>query len=262
MRAIAVDDEKRMLQRFERLSESIPDLNLMRCFDDPVEALHYVHENPIEIAFLDVEMPKLNGIDLARKLREIRSDVLIVFITASDEYVREFNQIGGDYYIVKPYSKETLDMAMERIRLMAQRQRKQLYIQTFGRFLVLRDGKPLALTGKAKEILALIVTKRGKEISNEEIYSTIWENRKYSNYNMTVYYNALRRLKNALAREGVSDLLISTTRGQLVDTEMFDCDYYDWQDGNPNALMRFDGEFMSEYSWGEYILASMLRRDY
>ena len=262
MRAIIVDDEPIMIKRFKRLSEGISDVTLVGSFECAAEALNYIRENPVEIAFLDVAMPVMNGIELAKRLRQQRPDILIVFISAYDEYIWDSNQIGGDYYMIKPYSRETIEMMMERIRLIARRQHKKLYIQTFGRFLVRRDGKPLSLTGKAKEILALVVTRRGREISNEEIYSTIWEGREYSNANMSVYYNALRRLKQSLEAEGIPDLLISTARGQMVNTEIFDCDYYAWQDKNMEERDKFEGEFLSEYSWGEYILANIMNEEY
>ncbi|MBQ8975460.1 MAG: response regulator [Oscillospiraceae bacterium] len=261
MRAIIVDDEPLMLRRFARLSKGIADLNIVGQFECAKDAIEYASENPVELAFLDVAMPVTNGIALAKELRKIRTDILIVFVSAYDEYIWDFNQIGGDYYIIKPYSRQTLEMAMDRIRLLAQRQQKKLYIQTFGRFLLLKDGMPLPLTGKAKEILALVVTRRGKEISNEEIYSTIWEDRPYSNVQMTVYYNALRRLKQFLKKEDLAQLLISTQRGQMINTAMFDCDYYAWQDGNMAKRDRFEGEFLPEYSWGEYILANILNEE-
>ena len=128
--------------------------------------------------------------------------------------------------------------------------------------MVLKDGKPVRLTGKAKEILALIVTRRGWEISNEEIYSTIWEGRPYSNAFMSVYYNALRRLKKSLKAAGIDHILVPTPRGQTVDTSLFDCDYYSWKDDNSDSRDHFEGEFMSEYSWGEYILASILHEEW
>lgn len=262
MRTIVVDDEPIMLRRFTRFGADIPDINLVGQFESAEDALRYVERNPVELAFLDVEMPVTNGVELAKKLRALRPDILIVFISAYDEYLRDFNKIGGDYYIIKPYNKRTLEMAMERVRLLSQRQEKELYIQTFGRFLVRRNGKPIPLTGKAKEILALVVTRRGKEMSNEEIYSTIWEGREYSNANMSVYYNALRRLKQALAAESISNLLISTPRGQMINTALFDCDYYAWQDKNMKRRDAFEGEFMSEYSWGEYLLAGIVNEMY
>ncbi len=258
MRAIIVDDEPLMLRRFARLSTGIEDLTIVGQFESARDAIDYAKDNPVELAFLDVAMPITNGIELARQLRQLRHDILIVFVSAYDDYIWDFNQIGGDYYIVKPYRRETLEMTMEKIRLLSQRQQKELYMQMFGRFLLLKNGTPLPLSGKAKEILALVATRRGKEISNEEIYYTIWEGRPYSNELMTVYYNALRRLKHHLKQFGVEDLLISTQRGQLINTALFDCDYYAWQDGNMKATDRFDGEFLSEYSWGECILGSML----
>lgn len=258
MRAIIVDDEPLMCKRFVRLSRDIPDLHITGQFESGQEALAFAKENRFEAAFLDVEMPVINGIQLAEALRQIDPDVLIIFVSAYDEYVWDFNQIGGDYYILKPYQKETLEMMMERLRLLLHRQKKEIYIQMFGRFVVLKNGKPIALSGKAKEILAMITWKRGKEISNEQIYSMIWENRPYGNTEMTVYYNALRRLKNVLKKEQLEDLLISTPRGQMINTTMFDCDYYDWEDKNTDERGRFEGEFLSEYSWGEAVLTDIL----
>ena len=257
MRAIIVDDEPLMLRRFARLSAEIPDLNLVGQFESAKAAMDFAVEQPFEAAFLDVAMPITNGIELAKELKKIRPDILIVFVSAYDEYLWDFNQIGGDYYILKPYNQETLEMTMEKLRLLLQRQQKEIYVQTFGRFIVFKNGTPLPLSGKAKEILALIVTRRGKEISNEEIYSTVWENRPYGNVEMTVYYNAIRRLKRVLKDAQLEDLLISTQRGQLVNTALFDCDYYAWQDKNMGARDRFEGDFMSEYSWGEYILSQI-----
>lgn len=262
MRAIIVDDEPLMIRKFERLTAGIRDLHIVGRFEDAAEAVEYVRENPAEVAFLDVEMADMDGILLAKRLREIHRDILIVFVTAYDAYIREANEIGGDDYIIKPYTREVLEMMMARLRLLAGRQHKDIYVQMFGRFVVFKDGRPVKLIGKAKEILALIISRRGKEISNEELYSTVWEGRPYSNTCMSVYYNAIRRLKNALAAAGAGGLLISTARGQMADVDRFDCDYYAWQDRNMDARDQFEGEFLPEYSWGEYILAGMLQEEW
>lgn len=258
MKTILVDDEPIMLSSFVRNSRDIPGLNIVGKFQFPEEALHYAKENPVELAVLDIAMPEMNGLELAKRLREIYPQLLIVFITAYDEYVQKSNELNADYYIVKPYKRETIEQMAKRMLLLAGRLKKEVTLQMFGRFMVYKNGVPVPLSGKAKEILALIATKRGKEISNEEIYSTIWENREYSNVQMKVYYNALKRLKDTLEKEGLSELLISTTRGQLLNTAMTDCDYYEWQDKNSAPDNRFEGEFLSEYSWGEYMLGSIL----
>lgn len=258
MRAIIVDDEPIMIKGFIRMSASIEDLQIVGRFQKPLEALAFAKENSIDIAFLDARMPKMSGIELAEHLREIDPKVLIVFLSAYGEYVLDSNRIGADYYIMKPYTEETLELAMERMRLLAARQRKRLFAQTFGRFILFRGDEPVPLTGKAKEILAFVVVRRGKEASNEEIYSALWEGRPYSNQLMKVYYNALSRLKAALAEKSLSDLLISTPRGQIINTAMLDCDYYDWQDKTSTDRDRFEGEFLAEYSWGEQMLAEII----
>lgn len=261
MRAILVDDEPLMLKSFMRYSAEVPEFQVITQFESPEQALAFAGENPFELALLDIEMPKMNGIELAVKLRALYPELLVVFISAYDEYVRDSNAIGDDDYIVKPYKKETIQCMMQKMVLLSARQHKPIRLQMFGRFNVLKDGTPLLIQGKTKEILALVACRRGKEISNEEIYSVIWEGQEYSNEQMKTYYNALHRLKHILADNGAAELLISTPRGQMLNTALCDCDYYDWLNNNADAGSRFEGEFLSEYSWGVYILADLLHMD-
>lgn len=262
MRAIVVDDEPFMIKAFLRMSEGIEDLKVLDTFEVAEDAIAFADTQSFEIAFLDIELPGINGIECAKALRKKMPEILIVFISAYDDYLRDSNLIGGDDYIVKPYRKETIERTMEKMRLLVRRQKKNIVVQMFGRFTVMKDGIPVPLRGKAKEILAMILVKRGKEISNEEIYSTIWETREYSNVHMKVYYNALKRLRDSLEMCGLSNMILSTARGQIANTELFDCDYYDWQDDRQfETEGGFDGEFLSEYSWGEYILGGMHDRN-
>lgn len=251
-----------MRKKFERLSSEIEDLHVLAYFDNAREAVAFVRDNPVEAAFLDVEMPCGNGIGLAKELRKIRPDIMIVFVTAHDRYIAESNRIKADYYLVKPYTAELLELVMENLRILVQRQRKDIFVQTFGRFVVKKENRPVKLVGRAKEILALVITRRGREISNEEIYRTLWETRNFSHADMGVYYNALRRLRKALKDAEIEDILITTERGQMANTELFDCDYYKWLDKNMEAHERFQGEFLTEYSWGESILAEIVHKEY
>ena len=260
MRAIVVDDEPMMIKSFIRLSSGIEDLQIMSTFESPEDALEYVRNNTVDIAFLDVEMPTMSGIQLAKELRALRPDILIVIISAYGEYIKDSNIIGADYYIVKPYKHETLEMMMSRMRLLIKRQEKELYIKTFDDFEVLKNGKPTSVTGKAKEILAYCVIMRGREVSNEEIYSALWEGREYNNVNMKVYYNAIKRLKDSLADDNIPDLLVSTKRGQLANTDVFDCDLYEWLDKGNKDINKIPDSFMSKYSWAYKVLEKSLEK--
>lgn len=257
MRAINVEDESFMMTAFDRMSANIEDLKIVGRFDCAEDAVEFSEIEQFEIAFLDIELPEMNGIECAKLLRKKNPGLLVVFITAYDNYIRESNQVEADYYLLKPYKEENLRNIMENMKILAQRQKKHVYIETFGRFLVKKDGIPIPLVGKTKEILALIVVQCGKEISNEEIYSTIWESREYSNINMKVYYNALGRLKKNLEKHELQDLIISTSRGQMANVDVFDCDYYSWKENN-KSHPSFEGEFLKEYSWAEYMLGEIV----
>ena len=79
---------------------------------------------------------------------------------------------------------------------------------------------------------------------------------------MKTYYNALSRLKRILADSGDGNLLISTPHGQMLNMDLCDCDYFDWLNRNIDSQNRFEGEFLSEYSWGESILADLLNMEH
>ena len=83
MRVMIVDDEKLALRQFEIETEDLPGVEIAAACSDPAEALKYLRENPVEAAFLDIEMPEMNGLVLAEKMREIRPDLVIVFITGT-----------------------------------------------------------------------------------------------------------------------------------------------------------------------------------
>ena len=249
MRAIVVDDEPMMIKSFMRLSSGIEDLQVLSTFESPEDALEFVKSNTVDIAFLDVEMSTMSGIQLAKELRAVRPDILIVIISAYGEYIKDSNIIGADYYIVKPYKHETLEMMMARMRLLVKRQEKELYMKTFGEFEVLKNGKPTSITGKAKEILAYCVIMQGKEATNEEIYSALCEGREYNNVNMKVYYNAIKRLKDSLSDDNIPDLLVSTKHGQLANTDIFDSDLYEWLKKGNKDISKIPGGFMPKYDW-------------
>ena len=143
MKAIIVDDEQLMLKKFERIASYFYDLMIVGKFESADDAIAFAENEIVDVAFVDIDMPIKNGIELARELREIRSDIIIVFVTAYDEYIADSNQIGGDYYLMKPYNRETFSIMMEKIRILASRQSKDVYAQLFGRFVLKKNGIPI-----------------------------------------------------------------------------------------------------------------------
>ena len=126
MRTIIVDGDRSQLQQFARSSKGIRDIQVVGQFESDLEALMYAKNNPVELAFLNISTSSAGGIMLAKEMRKIRDKMLIVFTSESSRWLSDANGAGGDYFLIKPYSREKLELAMERIRLLARRLRKEL----------------------------------------------------------------------------------------------------------------------------------------
>ena len=115
MRAIIVDDELPSRQELEYFIKTFSNIKIMNQFDDGVSVLKYVQNNPIDVIFLDINMPNLDGMNLAKILHEINPDIKVIFITAYKEYALDAFEIHAFDYLVKPYSKDRIVSALERL---------------------------------------------------------------------------------------------------------------------------------------------------
>jgi DNA-binding LytR/AlgR family response regulator len=113
-KAIIADDEKELRAYLRSLlSETWPDLNVCGEADNGKEALELIESKHPEIAFLDIRMPGLSGMDVARR---IAASCHIVFVTAYDQYaVQAFEREAVDY-LLKPVSKERLMQTIGRLK--------------------------------------------------------------------------------------------------------------------------------------------------
>lgn len=253
MKTIFVDDEKWMLQQFKNECEGVTDLDVVGTFTEPLKALEFAKNNQVDLAFLDIDMPLMNGLTLCTRLRNIYKDLIVIFISAYDEYMQKaFTEKKADYYMIKPYRKHDLEDVIARAKALSVRLKKPLYVETFGSFNMYHNGEAVKIqSGQARELLALLVSKRGTTLSNKEAFYTLWEDLPYTHTNAKKYYKALKKLKDSLRSAGLENILIRGGTGYRLDTAKFDCDYYQFLDNNPEAIKKFQGEFLTEYSWGE-----------
>ena len=75
MRVICVDDEKPVLDNFARKVKDISLVESLELFQDAEQVVEWVAEHKVDVAFLDVEMPMVNGIELARRMKKIDEDI-------------------------------------------------------------------------------------------------------------------------------------------------------------------------------------------
>ena len=115
LRLLAVDDEEPALADLVRMLEASPAVAEVRAAGSADEALAALAERPLDALFLDVRMPGLDGLELARLLRGFEPPPAVVFVSAYDDFaVRAFELEALDY-LVKPVSRRRLDEAIDRV---------------------------------------------------------------------------------------------------------------------------------------------------
>jgi two-component system LytT family response regulator len=112
LRAYVVDDEPLAARRLVRLLATTGRLEVVGSATDPEEALAYLHERPVEVLFLDVQMPGLTGFELLKRLER---DLFVVFTTAYDRYALEAFSVNSVDYLLKPIEPEKLNRALDKL---------------------------------------------------------------------------------------------------------------------------------------------------
>ena len=248
MKTILVDDMLLDLQLFELKCADMPDFEIVGKFTDPQAAIEYASGHVVDFALLDIDMPGMDGIQLAQALRRLRSDIIIVFATAHPKFAVEALKMKADYIIFKPFDREDIADVMERAKLLRRRQRKRIHFHTFGAFDMLVDGEPVRFrSGKAKELMALCVYRDGRPVSIHEIVENLWG----ENADGTGYRRTIKELADTLRDYGAEEMFLRSRGSLRVRMDLADSDYQAFMGGDEDAICQFQGEFMQQYSWAE-----------
>ena len=247
MIAIAVDDEALMLGALAKAISASPDITSVTKFSDCDAAIDHIKTNPVDIAFLDINMRGMGGLVLAEKIISHRPDCKIVFCTGYEEYAIPAFKLHASGYLLKPISAKDVQVEIDNIKGIRQRE-KPLEVKCFGNFEVYVNGEKLTFKrSKTKELLAYLVDRNGAGVTVAEIGVALWEDdeeQKNHNYIHQLFYD----LRQTLAAAGVGEIFIRNNYLYSIDPEKMDCDYYTYlKTGKPD----FHGEYMTQYSWAE-----------
>ena len=113
MKAIALDDEQPALDVIEAFCSRIDQVELLKTFTRTGEARLYLETNPVDLIFLDINMPKESGLDF---FRSITQQTLVIFTTAYSEFALESYDLEAVDYLLKPYTFDRFSKAIERAR--------------------------------------------------------------------------------------------------------------------------------------------------
>ena len=181
MRAICVDDEKILMDHTVSMCSELPQIDEVRGFTKPKEALQWLEDNTADLALLDIDMPTMNGIELAMRIKEKSPDTAIIFITGYSHYAVDAFQVRATGYLLKPITQEMLAKDVEyALSGMPKKLASHVLVCTFGNFDVFVDGKPVRFKmARCKELLAYLVDRHGRNVTRAEAFGILWEDRLY-----------------------------------------------------------------------------------
>lgn len=246
MKILLVDDEKLQLIRLEQSVKKVIEDAELFCFTNAVLALEECKKTSFDIAFLDIEMPQINGVTLAKSLKKLNPKINIIFVTAYLEYAFDAMKMHASGYITKPVNEDKIKIEIEGLRFPIEiNSGKMLNIKCFGNFDIFYDGKPVKFKyQKSKELFAYLVDREGSSVNINELNAVLWEE------DHTSYLrNLISDIQKTLTEIGCEDVFIRKHNSYSIDVTKVMCDAYEYKKNNPNAIRMYRGEYMIQYSW-------------
>jgi len=118
---IIIEDEPLAMEKLAGFIEQVPFLKLLQQLDNGIDALGYIKTNPVDLVFLDIQMPKFNGIQF---LETLTDKPQVVIVSAYDQYALKGYEFSITDYLLKPYSfnrfVQAIDKVMEKHKLRTQ----------------------------------------------------------------------------------------------------------------------------------------------
>ena len=254
MIAIAVDDEFLMLAALVSAIEASPDISDVNKFSDCDEALEFVKDNVVDIAFLDINMRGMGGLGLAEKIKAASPDCKIVFCTGYEEYAISAFKLHASGYLMKPISAEDVQNEIDNIIGLRQKE-KPLTVKCFGNFEVyFKNQKLMFKRLKTKELFAFLVDRNGAGMTAKQICAVLFPEDSDDTKNAAYLRQLMLDLKNTLKMIRAEHVLRHDTPYYRIDTNLVKCDYLSFlETGRPE----FRGEYMTQYSWAEETCAML-----
>jgi DNA-binding response OmpR family regulator len=178
--------------------------DVTHCNDGEIGLKAFKNES-FDICILDIMMPKMDGFELAQKIRQLNTDVPIIFLSAKtlkEDRIQGL-RLGADDYLVKPFSIEEL---LLKIEIFLKRSQKSTVVEnviySVGKYqfdhknyLVFTDNEKISLTQREAELLKLFLDNKNVVMKREEILKSLWGNDDYfMGRSLDVFISRLRKI--------------------------------------------------------------------
>ena len=251
MKAICVDDELFAMEYTVGQCRQLQQIDEAKGFTHPREALDWLKDHPADLAILDINMPEMDGIALAIRIKQMHPQTAVLFLTAYKEYAFDAFSVHPTGYLLKPVSLEELEKEVSYVFTDAKAApQSRVQVRTFGEFDLLVDGKPVVFArAKSKELLAYLVDRQGGTVPRAAAFAVLFEDEPYTRQRQKYMDVIIRSLRTTLDECGAGDIL-EMSRGSLrICPERLDCDAYRFFSGDEETVKSYRGEYMNAYSW-------------
>ena len=254
MRTITVDDRQLVIDMMLRILAQVDPQGEHLGTTNPDEALRIAAEKPVDVAFLDIEMPRMGGLDLACSMQKQNPCVNIVFVTSFEKYAVEAFGVHASGYLLKPMTKASVKDALEHLRYQPQKTKAQpVEVHCFGVFEVQVDGRPVRFArSKSKELFAYLVDRCGATCTYDMVVGALWPDRRAGASQKSMVRTLLSDIASTFEGLGVPGVVERDGKGGMrVITGLLDCDYYRYLEGDAQAARSYVGQYMQQYDFAE-----------
>ena len=256
MHIIAVDDEPLALGLLvHSIREACPTAQINK-FQSANDALAFLEGNPCDVAFLDIHMRGINGLTLAKKIKDLMPCCNLVFVTGYSDYAADALSMHASGYIIKPVSSHAIAAELQDLRHpVTPLPGTKLQVRCFGNFEVFSaDGEPVKFSRtKAKELFAYLVYRRGSSCSVRELAAVLFEDESYSNKQLLYLQKIISSMMQTLKAHNAASIINKSYNAISLNNSMIDCDYYRFLNLEVPSINSYFGEFMTQYSWAEFV---------
>lgn len=209
LRAVLIDDEIPFIEELSYLLGKYPDIEISATFTHSLKALEAFASIRPDVVFLDIDMPHMNGLELALKIQALYAGTIIIFVTAYSKYALDSFSAYPLDYLLKPVKEARLEAAIERMRKQSallhsgDTAKETLKIKCFGRFEVFAIDEIKWGTRRVKELFMYLIDRCGDAPTKSELINAVFGsvNDKNTANNMYVTVYKLRSLLDGLDRE-------------------------------------------------------------
>ena len=145
--------------------------------------------------------------------------------------------------------------------MLLKKQKQNLEVKTFGNFTILYNGKVIKFSrSKSTELLAYLIYKNGSSVQTKELINVLYgEHADSARYGASIR-NLISDIRHTVSELEIQNFFIVEYNNFRINPEIVHCDYYNFLSGDKNAVKKFNGEFMNQFSWAEDVTAFLQQK--